>query len=749
MPVYSNLSGLCLIKVRGNRIVSLDTEFSRLFGSDDTSHFVGRPWTEALSLDNPPDARKWLAAKAGHPFYARCDRSARWLRIRAHATDVADEWVLNLEDVTPEREEIERDRLEAEHFHALIERSSEGISLFDTTSRILYESPSNKRIHGYEPHEMEGQTLIDFCHPDDAARIALRFKHLAEAPGVVETEIVRFRHKQGHYIYLEGTVLNATDDPRLNALVNNFRDVTGRLEADRELRRAKTAAEEAQRLQQHFLTNLSHEFRTPLTLIRGPLETLANERNLGERHRRTLHMALRNVDRLDALLTELIDLAQLEAAAFSLKANQHDLSAFVRRQAEQFAAYAVEKKIKLRCDVPAPCRAFFDGRKLQKVIGNLIGNALKFSPPETTVRVNMYARTDADGAGEAEVSVSDEGPGMDEATRDRVFERFFQGDAGLARGHEGMGIGMAIAREMIEMHGGALTVESEPGMGSTFTFTLPLGCDHLDPDDIDTAAAPEARPHTIGALVPLPLADAEEPAPAVSAARRPRLLLVEDNLDMRAYLRLHLDLHYTVREAENGLDAVRALEEEIPDIILSDVMMPHLNGFELCGRVKAEARWREVPIILLSAKAAVNQRVEGLRAGADDYLTKPFSVPELLERLKARLPACPLNSVPPEDAFVSKLAECIEENMASASFNVDRLARDMGYSGRQLRRRIVECFGKTPAALLLERRLERANDLIEKRRFETIAEVACAVGLSPGYFSRRYRHAYRCSRIDL
>lgn len=709
----------------------------------------GATWWETLGLDDAGSAQAWLNSAKRGVHYAAYGQGRGWWRLRAQGDIAGGPWVLAVEDVTEEREAHERARLESEHFHALIERSSEGISLFDKTSKILYESPYNKRIHGYESHEMEGRTLIDFCHPDDAARIAMRFKHLAEAPGVVETEIVRFRHKQGHYIYLEGTVLNATDDPRLGAMVNNFREVTGRLEAERELRRAKSAAEEAQRLQQHFLTNLSHEFKTPLTLIRGPLETLAAELKPTKHGRATLPLVFRSIDRLDALLTELIDLARLEAGAFALKANRRDLCLFVRRQVEHFEESARIKNIRIKLDAPDECWAFFDATKLDKVMGNLIGNALKFSPGGTTIRVNVYVRTDADGDGDGqvEVAVSDEGPGMDEATRARVFERFFQGDAGLARGHEGMGIGLAIAREMVEMHGGALTVESEPGVGTTFTFTLPLGCDHLDPDDIDTAETPEARPHSIGGRVPLPAGTA--PDTGAEAGPRPSLLLVEDNLDMRAYLRLHLDLHYEVREAENGLVALQRLEDAVPDIIVSDVMMPHLNGYELCQRIRADERWRKIPVVMLSAKAAVDHRIEGLKAGADDYLGKPFSVAELLERLQARLPRPGPRPEAGDQAWLEKLEDLIKGSLAESECDVEMLAKKLGYSSRQLRRRILAVHKTTPAALLLRRKLEHAHALIEARRHATVAEVAHAVGLSPTYFSRRYRQMYRCQEIRL
>lgn len=460
-----------------------------------------------------------------------------------------------------------------------------------------------------------------------------------------------------------------------------------------------------------------------------------------------LPLVFRNVDRLDALLTELIDLARLEAGAFALKDNRRDLCLFVRRQVEHFEEVGKQKNIRLTLEAPDETWVFFDATKLDKVIGNLIGNALKFSPAETIIRVAVYLRANEEGGGEIEVAVSDQGPGMDETTRNRVFERFYQGDAGLGRGHEGMGIGMAIAREMVEMHGGDLSVESEPGLGSTFTFTLPLGCEHLDPDDIDTSEVPEARPHTIGA--PVPLVQDDETSNSVPANPRPSLLLVEDNLDMRVYLRLHLDLHYEVREAQNGLEALEALEMAAPDIIITDVMMPHLNGLQLCQRIRADERWKKLPVIMLSAKAAVDNRIEGLKAGANDYMAKPFSVPELLARIQASIPQFAPRPESGDQAWIDKLENSMESGLPRAGFDVEELAKQLGYSTRQLRRRVVAIFGLSPAALLLKRRLEKAHELIQARRFSTVAEVAHAVGQSPTYFSRRYRQAYRCTEIKL
>ena len=537
----------------------------------------------------------------------------------------------------------------------------------------------------------------------------------------------------------------------------DVRDVAARLEAERELRRAKEAAEQARRLQQHFLANLSHEFKTPLTLIRGPLADLAGEKIPPASRPEAWRLVERNIARLDSLLTELIDLTRLEAGAFSLRVARRDLVVFVRRQLECFAPSAEAAGIALRLDAPTECPVFFDATKLEKVVGNLLGNALKFSPSRTTVRVSVNvgegseAGVEGRGAGEgfAEVRVRDQGPGMDSETRARVFERFFQGEAGLARGHEGMGIGMAIARELVELHGGSIRVASEPGAGSEFVFTLPLGCGHLDPDDIDVAGAPEPRPHAIGASRPAPDSGASGAATREEKIR-PSLLLVEDNFDMRLYLRLHLDPHYAVTEATNGVEALAALERATPDIVLSDVMMPHMDGLEFCRRLRQAPRLRALPFVLLSAKALVDQRVEGLKAGADDYLAKPFSVSELLQRLAARLPRTAGPTPEAEAArWSGRLLACIDKHLGCPDFGVDALSRRLGYSSRQLRRRVLEWQGATTEAVILDRRLRRARQLIEDRRFETVAQVAHAVGLSAGYFSRRYRQVYGVGKIGL
>jgi len=734
-------TALSLMEVDGARLLRGNARFLKDYAGEADVTDLG--WVEFLEFLDTAAPLEWLGSETsgGQAYVGKtkpsgADGRAHWLRLRQLGG-----CLVEVEDVTKEQESFERIRLEAEHFNALIERSAEGISVFDTGAKILYEAPSNKRIHGYESWEMEGKNLFDFCHEDDLARSLPRFESLAKAPGIVEVEIVRFKHKDGHWIYLEGTVINATDDPRVGALVNNFRDVTARLEAERELRRAKDAAEEAQRLQQHFLTNLSHEFKTPLTLIRGPLLDLAEGRTDPASMTAALGRVLRNVDRLDGLITELVDLSQLDSGTFGLHVNRQDLIEFVQTEMEVFSEAAEAKSVELRIESPADCEVFFDAGKLEKVISNLLSNALRYSPEKAVVSVEINPEEDGED-GLVRIKIRDSGPGMDEAVRSRVFDRFFQANTELSREHEGMGIGLALAREMAEMHGGKIGVESEPGKGSCFWFTLPLGCAHFDPDDIDTGAVREPRPHTVGGS----MATAQPVGLVEKAAHRPRLLLLEDNEDMRAYLRMNLEPYYTVTEAIDGRDVIDIVAEIQPELIVSDVMMPHVDGLSVCRLLKADARFRSIPIMLLSAKGSVDNRVEGLQAGADDYLAKPFSVAELLQRLCSRVP-WKTEDDNLEDAWSEKLETCIEEHLSSIEFDVKILATELGYSERQLLRRVMQAYGMKPSALILKRRLERAHALFTSKRFETISELAGAVGLSPGYFSRRYRREYKVDSV--
>lgn len=743
MPIHGHCS-LGILELKGRAVVGCNATAQRLLGLGQPEDGVGADWMDLVAPKDPESlTRCFTPAEGGFPEQGwEGEVSApgpglRWFRI--HRGEVNGSDLLFLEDISDAKARLATIVANQNHFHALIERSAEGISIFDGKANIVYESPANKRIHGFESEEMNGRNLFDFCHPDDQVRVMPVLQRIAEKPGNVDTDIVRFRHKNGHYIYLEGTVLNALDDPRIKGMVNNFRDVTGRLEAERELKQAKEAAEQAHRLQKHFLANLSHEFKTPLTLIRQPLIDLARIPPDSQEAGALRALIHRNLERLDNLISDLIDLSIIDSGEFALRAKGGDFAQFLREQAALFERNALEKNLRLSWDTPEVCTAYFDAGKMASVVGNLLSNALKFTPAGGSVALKAVA--DSEGgleSGFVRVTVTDTGPGMSAETVRRVFDRFFQAQVEDNREFEGMGIGLAITREMVELHGGQIEVVSTPGQGSEFTFTLPLGVGHLNPDDIDTSETPEPLRQFVPSQATRPWPGDNGRIP--DGANLPKLLLVEDNRDMSSFLRLHLESRYSVAVVGNGEEALEWLGSGRPDLILSDVMMPRMDGLALCRNLRGQAATATIPILLLSAKGVAEQRVEGLKAGANDYLPKPFAIEELLIRLEKLLPATrELMLSSAEDKRRERLIGIIDQQMSVAGFGVAALAAAMGSSERQLQRTVLELLGVTPSALIRERRLLRARALVETRAFVTLGEVAAEVGFAPSYLSRAYR----------
>lgn len=642
--------------------------------------------------------------------------------------------------VTPPSTEIEIESLrrERDRFRALVDLTAEGFSIFNDQAVILYESPANTRIHGYSQKEMEGKNLFDFTHPEDVAHAGPIFARLVAQPGGIASDTIRFRHKDGHWIYLEGTVVNRLDDPRIKGLINNFRDVTARVETERELKRAKEAAEQAQRLQQHFLTNLSHEFRTPLTLIQQPMKDLRAACSDLNDHP-LWNIVEGNLHRLNDLFSELIDLSLLEAGAFSLRTRLGDASAFFNAQIAYFAPTAAARGITLCPAIGKTPPLYFDAAKLAKVVSNLLTNALKFTPAGGRVTCALHAETAANDplAGRVHFSVSDTGPGISPQETARIFDRFYQVAQGDTRPAEGMGVGLALAREMVELHGGEIGVESQPGRGSKFWFWLPLGTAHLLPEDIDLN---EATPSPHAEVVSLPTEIPTAPSDDEADLDKPALLLVEDNPDLRYYLGLHLREHYRVINAADGVEALACLAKERPALVLSDVMMPRLDGLELCRRLRADPATAGLPFVLLSAKGSHEDRTAGLAAGASDYVCKPFAMPELVLRLKRFTPLAP---PPGEPAVIARwktsFLEAIRRDLGSPDFNIQTLSKALGMSERQLQRRCQEVFDCRPGEIVRQERLLRAQELLRAGEYATVAETAYAVGMTPSYLTRLFR----------
>jgi signal transduction histidine kinase len=408
-----------------------------------------------------------------------------------------------------------------------------------------------------------------------------------------------------------------------------------RAEALAELDRAKTA----------FFSNVSHEFRTPLTLLLGPVEDLLAMGSLPDAAREALELIHRNGLRLFKLVNTLLDFSRLEAGRVQASYQPTDLAVLTAGLASAFTS-AMEKaglRLVVECEsLPEPI--WVDREMWEKVVLNLVSNAFKFTF-EGEIAVRLRWRGD-----HVELSVRDTGTGIAPEEQPRIFERFHQVRGARGRSHEGSGIGLSLVQELVKQHGGTVRVDSVPGQGSTFTVCIPTGFAHLPRERLE---APRTQASTgLGAApfideasswlafsspVPARPTAAPEAPPARALAPGGHILLVDDNRDMRDYVRRLLETRFAVDAVEDGLAALAAVESRVPDLILSDVMMPGLDGLGLLRELRANPRTAAIPIILLSARAGEEATVEGLQSGADDYLVKPFSARELLARVEGAL----------------------------------------------------------------------------------------------------------------
>ncbi len=530
-------------------------------------------------------------------------------------------------------------------------------------------------------------------------------------------------------------------------LTGGYRLRVRRLLEQERLRRSEHEAlrlEELDAAKNRFFANLSHEFRSPLTLMLGALEgeDTQTARTLQQQSRRLLH-----------LVNQLLDLSKLEAGRVALDPRPGDVAAFLQRLVQSFQPMAERRAIALQFRAgPGFLPALFDADLLEKMVANLVSNALKFTPEGGKVWVTVKAIVGADRQ-VFEIVVKDTGPGIPKELLPRIFDRFEQG-AGV---HEGTGIGLALTKELAELHGGQILVESEEGFGSMFLLRLPLeraeAHESTMPEPKRDFARAEAALHPEG-----------KRATTSTTGNRPVVLVVEDNQDVRALVRGYLDAAYDVVEATDGEDGLAAAHARAPDLIVSDVMMPRMDGLDLVRALRTDEALRTIPIVLLTARADDAAAVEGLAAGADVYLAKPFSaarlrahVEHLLTSRKAlrtqfsgEVVVQPSGIVvsSEDEVFLRDTLDAIDARLGDSTFGVDDLAEAVGLGRRHFERRLKAVTAQTPAALMRQMRLERAVQLLEART-GTVAEIAYAVGFkSPSYFAQVFREAFGVSPTE-
>ena len=504
-----------------------------------------------------------------------------------------------------------------------------------------------------------------------------------------------------------------------------------------------------------FFANITHEFRTPLTLILAPIEQLLQEVTHPQ-HQNRLVLVYRNANRLLRLINELLDLAKLEAGSLTVTLMPGDLADFVDRTTRVFAEEAQRKHVRLQVrSLLVTPHYWFDGDKVEKILNNLIANALRFTGEGGSITVSVIALPQSNHAPMAStettsgdvirLTVADTGEGIDKGKLTHVFNRFYQAGSTTNRAVGGSGIGLALVKELVGMMHGTVGVESRPGIGTTFVVELPCRPAYAV---LASAAANHAPLNsTAGASAGLTVNEGTQ-----------RLLLVEDNDDIADYILSILEPFWRVRRAVNGREGINTAIADGPDLIISDVLMPELDGYELCRQLKNNPLTSHIPILLLTAKTAPESRIEGLNAGADDYINKPFQVEELLGRIRNRLEQqersrhhyrtqllreghLPVVSHSPDDEFMNRVYAVLEERLDDSSFGVEPMANVVGMSRMHLNRKIKAMTGMTPNELIRVVRLNRATELLLTGA--SVSEAADRVGFdTPAYFSKVFKEQY-------
>ncbi len=503
-----------------------------------------------------------------------------------------------------------------------------------------------------------------------------------------------------------------------------------------------------ERLKTKFFTNVSHEFRTPLSLILAPLDKIIKH-TADDEQKRQLNLVQRNAKRLLSLVNQLLDFRKMEVQEMKLHPAIGDIIGFSKDISNSFSDIAEKKNIRFSfsADIES-LEIFFDKDKIEKILFNLLSNAFKYTHDNGIVSIHMGYNppTNNEEDGTLKIEVKDTGIGIPAGMQERIFERFFQTDVSESMVNQGTGIGLAITKEFVKLHNGIITVKSEPEQGTCFTVLLPAKKIY------DTQAR--------AASSPLVEEDAEQMLPEESqkSGRKKIILVVEDNEDIRFYLKDNLKGVYKVEEATNGKEGWERIKQLNPDLVVSDIMMPLMDGVELARKIKTETLTAHIPVILLTAIGSEEKQLEGLKAGVNDYITKPFTFEILASRIRNLLsqqellqkrfqkqievnPAeVTINSV--DEKFLKQALEIVEKNMDNAGFSVEDFSRDMFMNRATLYRKIVSLTGKAPADFIRLIRLKRGAQLLAKSGM-SIAEIAYEVGFKdPKYFSKAFKEEF-------
>jgi len=500
----------------------------------------------------------------------------------------------------------------------------------------------------------------------------------------------------------------------------------------------------------NFFTNISHEFRTPLTLILSYLESLLASTNIGNTAKIELEMVRKNALRLLRLINQLMDFRKIESGKMAVRASENDLISFTEDITEAFQKMADKRNIGLGfLALEGPLNVWFDVTMMDKVLFNLISNAFKFTPDGGKIQVTVVKDPIA---GKAIIKVEDSGRGMPADSVEFAFEPFYQGEN---KNTKGTGLGLSLSKELVALHSGIINLWSEVGKGTRFEVVLPLGNSHFRNDQIQRDKIDE--------LVHDELLFIEEenttvPNSLEKESSGQTLLIIEDNDDMRLFLKNHFQKYYKILEARNGNEGLDLALEEVPELIVTDIMMPGRDGLTLTKILKTDLRTSHIPIVLLTAQSTMDQKIEGIQTGADAYVPKPFNLLFLSEIVKNLLHSRQLlreryssvlhpGMIPTgigsiDEQFLRKFLEYVEQNYADQNLTVESLSEQFCLSRVHLFRKTKILLGESPNDYIQQVRLKKASQLLLESRL-TVAQIAYQVGYSsPGYFSTAFKSRF-------
>jgi len=504
-----------------------------------------------------------------------------------------------------------------------------------------------------------------------------------------------------------------------------------------------------------FFSNITHEFRTPLTLIIGSTEQLLTETKQIQHKKQ--YRVLKNAKHLLGLVNQLLDLSKLEVGRMKLELSRGDIVQYTGALVEQLESMATHKNQRLAfLKSNIVWNTVFDKDKWDKIIYNLVSNAIKFTPEGGAIQLCL--RKMSQGTSEwINLEVKDTGRGIAQDQLSNIFNRFYQVDGSLTREQEGTGIGLALVKELVELQDGEIWVTSEIGKGTSFEIKIPVPIANSSIPALQelSSSIPMAAP-----IMQIPII-ANTPATVSSSNKELlKLLIVEDNEEMRAYIKECIGEHqYQIQEASNGKEGVRLAMDEVPDLIISDVMMPVMDGYQLTQTIRSTITTSHIPIVLLTARASMESRLEGFQRGADAYLNKPFSVKELKLRVRKLIeirqllqlrysnetyirPESSNNTFAKEDAFINELKTYIIENLTEEALNGETIGKHFGMSRMQLHRKLRALTNQTTSEFINNIRLDKALTLLQNKQFN-ISEVAYQSGFSsPKYFSKLFKEKF-------